>query len=338
MNLSSLSNDSLNFLFDTYKGSFREKTPCKYPDCNEENSANNHIFSKSVLKSIVDAKNRAIFLSFDITRDYLGYRFIEAGWDQIRNYPISMRSLCQPHDHAVFKILDSDEGVDLSVESNARTAAYKAGLHEIYKCESWLRICQKIQSSEHDILKKLIDVDYKIPIYMDRIKSAYYMIKYINDFKDPFSVTFDYQQHVFKNKIEFYMCLYTRVPPRSRYPKLQQYMEYELPKNIFINFIPQNESSLLSIGAFGFLDRSMESIEIYLEELNSTLSFLTDDMRQLKYTSDLALMRSDTWCFSHDFYEDLIRPREREILEIKNFYSYLENANKPVGDFCLFWK
>ena len=273
---------------------------CYINGCNELSDFNHLLQKKGILNQIEENKHIYI-LSLNSYYDSPIF-FEKKGINKTFGY----RGFCNKHDNNLFKPIETIS-IDYNLYNNQLLFSIRAFYNQRNKKERLYTFYLASKSNEEtkDIIPEL---HYKESMNsLTDSLNAYQVIenKLFNDYNLK-SENFHFRTiHLPRTEVCI-SSVYTFETTEEIIQLVKTDRNYELT-NIFINFFPTNNESILIIGIEkDKLDRCSEHLDKYLKKTEDVLKLISDNM----------LTNIEDWVTSPKFYREKIKPRESEIIEL----------------------
>jgi len=274
--------------------------PCYIEGCNEQSDFN-HLLQKKGILNQIEEEQHIYMLNFNNYYESPIY-FVEKGIQQNFGY----RGFCNKHDYNLFKPIETTF-IDYTLYNNQLLFSIRAFYNQRNKKERLYTFYAASKSNEEtkDIIPELYYVESMTSL-KDSL-NTYQIIenKLFNDYNLK-SENFHFRTIILPRTEVCISSVFTYETTEELIQLFKTNKNYELT-NIFINFFPTNNESILIIGIEkDKLNRCSEYFDKYLKKTQDVLKLISDNM----------LTNIEDWTISPRFYRMNIKPRESDIIEL----------------------
>lgn len=321
--------NSLNAILHKHsKNAERKQRKCFYPNCSEKCNQSHLLQENGIISNISNNENKVVELNFDNFFDEINIQFKKKGKNESFKQPL----FCKSHDDLLFTNIEKQKKqIDFNSYETFLLFSIRACLNEIRKKEIVIDYNQYVLDDERLIL------NINPLIHTSEIEASRLGIQdLLNDIQKLYS---DYFHGV--NKFRNYEYCYLALPKDVAiaasalftYETSQELIENKefYSKNptttIFFHLLPLKTETVL---LFGYESDRKYVVRNYLSDF---LSRNPDKI--LKKISNILIMQINTWIVSEKFYENQIKPKEKEIINWMYKNRNIQNVSNERIDIDL---
>jgi hypothetical protein len=295
---------------------------CCYQSCNKKSIAS-HILQKNGILSRIAENNHLYTMETDFLYSQLA-SFKKIGINDI----FTFRGFCKSHDESIFFPIEKKESVDFDDYTNQLLFAYRTMMSEKRKKEVMIEF-HNLQIKSEPLLQYSSELHYSIEGHNQGILDCeFYEKLFLQDIEHKScNFTFHVAYTSFQEVCISSIFSYETTQEIENYFSKNKKNKDRLAE-IFISYFPiKNDCNVLMMG---YLNEYKPLCGSWVNDIYSS-----NESVLLKRISDIMLRLSEQWVCSEFFYENNIKNREKQILNIINETGRLLDERTPV-DFNVF--
>lgn len=287
---------------------FRRKHKCFVTDCNETAIHSHLIQRKGVLNNIIT--NGHLYEVIPLLYPKTHYSIKRVGWKDA----LTFYGFCAHHDSKLFEQIEKGN-INYEDYQSLLLLSYRPVLHEYRLKENIIDAFTKMQRNE-----KLQEVTYVLGMQIAIEAQTYllwdveYMLSSLQEDLQTTSKHYEFCT-VSLPKIEVYTSItfsYHSLAHSFRsFPNID-IKQKELIASIIFHIIPTATHTKLILGYHRESEKHLKPKVHYFLNLNQ--------QQLLKAISDTIIKSCGTWACSEAFYKTKIKPREKDILKLMNYF------------------